>query len=154
VIPSVALFGGAGQTHGIRDARGAAGVSRERARESLSGRSGTLPPRHGGYSLASFAVDVRARLPRSSQRVAHQALVSYPEPRKGVAVELQDQRKSVSVADVQVVRGSGYPVGLGGSLLLMAGILVIPFAIAGYVGLTLLLFLPLLGLRRMFPRIA
>jgi hypothetical protein len=36
----------------------------------------------------------------------------------------------------------------------MAGILVIPFAIAGYVGLTLLLFLPLLGLRRMFPRIA
>lgn len=62
--------------------------------------------------------------------------------------------QSVSVANVRGVRGSGrYPVGLGGSsLLLMAGILVVPSVIAGYVGLTALLFLPLLGLRRMFPR--
>ena len=36
-------------------------------------------------------------------------------------------------------------------LLLLACILVAPFVIAGYVGLTVLLFLPLLGLRRMFP---
>jgi hypothetical protein len=67
-------------------------------------------------------------------------------------MELQDHGESVSVAEVQVVRGSGYPVGLGAGLSLMAGILVIPFAIAGYVVLTVLLFLPLLGLRRMFPR--
>ena len=41
--------------------------------------------------------------------------------------------------------------GLRGSrLLLTAGILVAPLVITGYVGLTLLLFLPLLGLRRMF----
>jgi hypothetical protein len=39
----------------------------------------------------------------------------------------------------------------GGGLLLM-GILVASLAMAGYVGLTVLLFLPLLGLRRMFPR--
>ena len=37
-------------------------------------------------------------------------------------------------------------------LVLMACILVAPFVIAGYVGLTVLLFLPLLGLRRMFSR--
>jgi len=36
--------------------------------------------------------------------------------------------------------------------LLVAGIFVAPFVIAGYVGLTVLLLLPLLGLRRMFPR--
>ena len=43
--------------------------------------------------------------------------------------------------------------GLRGSrLLLMAGILVAPLVITGYVGLTVLLFLPLLGLRAMFPR--
>ena len=43
--------------------------------------------------------------------------------------------------------------GLRGSrLLLIAGILVAPLVIMGYVGLTVLLFLPLLGLRRMFPR--
>ncbi len=43
--------------------------------------------------------------------------------------------------------------GLRGSrLLLIAGILVAPLVIIGYVGLTVLLFLPLLGLRRMFPR--
>jgi hypothetical protein len=37
-----------------------------------------------------------------------------------------------------------------GSRLLLLGILVAPLVIA-YVGLTVLLFLPLLGLRRMFP---
>jgi hypothetical protein len=41
---------------------------------------------------------------------------------------------------------------LRGSRLLLLGILVAPLVIAGYVGLTVLLFLPLLGLRRMFPR--
>ena len=40
----------------------------------------------------------------------------------------------------------------GRRLLLMAGIFVAPLVITGYVGLTVLLFLPLLGLRRMFPR--
>ena len=43
-------------------------------------------------------------------------------------------------------------IGLRGGGLLLMGILVAPLAIAGYVGLTVLLFLPLLGLRRMFPR--
>ena len=43
--------------------------------------------------------------------------------------------------------------GLRGSrLLLIVGILVAPLVITGFVGLTVLLFLPLLGLRRMFPR--
>jgi hypothetical protein len=37
-------------------------------------------------------------------------------------------------------------------LLLLLGILLAPLAMAAYVGLTLLLFLPLLGLRRVFPR--
>ena len=40
----------------------------------------------------------------------------------------------------------------GNRLLLIVGILVAPFVIMGYVGLGVLLFLPLLGLRRMFPR--
>jgi hypothetical protein len=39
----------------------------------------------------------------------------------------------------------------GGARLLMT-ILVAPLVIAGYMGLAVLLFLPLLGLRRMFPR--
>jgi hypothetical protein len=39
-----------------------------------------------------------------------------------------------------------------GSRLLLLGMLVAPLVMAGYVGLTVLLFLPLLGLRRMFPR--
>lgn len=34
----------------------------------------------------------------------------------------------------------------------MAGVVVAPLVIAGYVGLTALFLLPLLGLRRMFPR--
>ena len=41
---------------------------------------------------------------------------------------------------------------LRGSGLLLLGILVAPLVMAGYAGLTVLLFLPLLGLRRMFPR--
>ena len=41
---------------------------------------------------------------------------------------------------------------LRGSRLLLLGILVAPLVIAGYVGLTVLLFLPLLGLRRIFRR--
>jgi hypothetical protein len=41
---------------------------------------------------------------------------------------------------------------LRGSRLLLLGILVAPLVMAGYVGLTVLFFLPLLGLRRMFPR--
>jgi len=40
----------------------------------------------------------------------------------------------------------------GNRLLLIVGILVAPFVIMGYVGLGVLLFLPLLGLRRAFPR--
>jgi len=43
-------------------------------------------------------------------------------------------------------------IGVRGSRLLLLGILVAPLVMAGYVGLTVLLFLPLLGLRRMFPR--
>ena len=43
-------------------------------------------------------------------------------------------------------------VSLRGSRLLLLGVLVAPLVTAGYVGLTVLLFLPLLGLRRMFPR--
>jgi hypothetical protein len=35
---------------------------------------------------------------------------------------------------------------------LMAGMLLVPVVTAGYVGLTLFLFVPLLGLRRLFPR--
>ena len=41
---------------------------------------------------------------------------------------------------------------LRGSFLLLLGILAAPLVMTGYVGLTVLLFLPLLGLRRMFPR--
>jgi len=33
----------------------------------------------------------------------------------------------------------------------LVGVFVAPLVMAGYVGLTVLLFLPLLGLRRMFP---
>jgi len=40
----------------------------------------------------------------------------------------------------------------GNRLLLIVGILVAPFVIMGFVGLGVLLFLPLLGLRRIFPR--
>jgi hypothetical protein len=43
-------------------------------------------------------------------------------------------------------------VSLRGGRLLLLGIILAPLVMAGYVGLTLLLFLPLLGLRRMFPR--
>ena len=39
-----------------------------------------------------------------------------------------------------------------GSRLLLFGILVAPLMMAGYLGLTVLFFLPLLGLRRAFPR--
>ena len=46
-------------------------------------------------------------------------------------------------------RMSGLP---GSCLLLMVRILVVPLVITGYVGLTVLLFLPLLGLRWMFSR--
>src|SRR5919204_3980264 len=42
-------------------------------------------------------------------------------------------------------------IGLRGGGLLLMGILVASLAMAAYVGLTVLLFLPLLGLRRMFP---
>jgi hypothetical protein len=42
--------------------------------------------------------------------------------------------------------------GLRGSRPLLMGILVAPLVMAGYLGLTALLILPLLGLRRMFPR--
>ena len=40
----------------------------------------------------------------------------------------------------------------GGYLLLLLGIVVVPLVIAGYMALTAVLFLPLLGLRGMFPR--
>ena len=43
-------------------------------------------------------------------------------------------------------------ISLRGIPLLLLGILLAPLVMAGYVGLTVLLFLPLLGLRRMFPR--
>ena len=44
-------------------------------------------------------------------------------------------------------------LGLAGDrLLVMAGILVAALVVTGYVALTVLLFLPLLGLRRMLPR--
>jgi len=41
---------------------------------------------------------------------------------------------------------------LRGIALLLLGILLAPLVMAGYVGLTVLLFLPLRGMRRMFPR--
>jgi RNA recognition motif-containing protein len=40
----------------------------------------------------------------------------------------------------------------GGRLLFVAGLVAAPLVITGYVGLTLLVFLPLLGLRMIFPR--
>jgi hypothetical protein len=40
----------------------------------------------------------------------------------------------------------------GGRLLVMASILLAPLVVAGYVGLTLLFFLPLLGFRMVFRR--
>ena len=43
-------------------------------------------------------------------------------------------------------------ISLRGGHLLLVGILAAPLVIAGYVGLTALFFLPLLGLRKMFPR--
>ena len=43
-------------------------------------------------------------------------------------------------------------ISLRGGRLLLLGILLAPLVMAVYVGLTVLLFLPLLGLRRMFPR--
>ena len=43
-------------------------------------------------------------------------------------------------------------ISLRGSRLLLLGILLAPLVMAGYVGLTVLLFLPLLGLRMLFPR--
>jgi len=43
-------------------------------------------------------------------------------------------------------------ISLRGSRLLLLGILVAPVVMAGYVGLMVLLFLPLLGLRRIFRR--
>ena len=43
-------------------------------------------------------------------------------------------------------------ISLRGSRLLLLGVLLAPLVMAGYVGLTVLLFLPLLGLRWMFPR--
>ena len=85
-------------------------------------------------------------------------------------MELQDHGEAVQCADVQVIR-DGARLGVphwwqaggdvtaprpdgeyGSRLVLMACILVAPLVIAGYVGLTVLLFLPLLGLRRMLSR--
>ena len=43
-----------------------------------------------------------------------------------------------------------YHVG-GRRAVVVAGVVVAPFVIAGYVGLTMMLVLPLLGLRWMFP---
>jgi hypothetical protein len=43
-------------------------------------------------------------------------------------------------------------ISLRGSSLLLLGFLVAPLLMAGYVALTVVLFLPLLGLRRMFRR--
>ena len=43
-------------------------------------------------------------------------------------------------------------ISLRGGRLLLLGILLAPLVMAGYVGLTVLLFLPLLGLRRIFRR--
>ena len=42
----------------------------------------------------------------------------------------------------------------GNRALIAAGVLAAPLVFAGYVGLTMLLILPLLGLRAMFPRTA
>ena len=42
----------------------------------------------------------------------------------------------------------------GSRVLMVAGVLAAPFLVAGYVGLTMLLVLPLVGLRSMFPRSA
>jgi hypothetical protein len=69
----------------------------------------------------------------------------------------QRRRESEHLGTVRVMRDSGALretiLGLrGDTLLLMGGMLVAAFVIAGYVTMTVLLFLPLLGMRMMFPR--
>jgi hypothetical protein len=44
------------------------------------------------------------------------------------------------------------PYAPGSRVLIAAGVLAAPFACAGYVGITMVLVLPLLALRAMFPR--
>jgi hypothetical protein len=61
---------------------------------------------------------------------------------KGTAMQYED---TIEIRGVTSVRGS---------FLLLLGILAAPLVMTGYVGLTVLLFLPLLGLRRMFPRLS
>ena len=75
-------------------------------------------------------------------------------PRQGRHAEVARHQPAAGVTSMD-----RYPplreriIGLrGGRLLLMARILVAPLVITLYVGLTVLLLLPLLGLRRMFPR--
>lgn len=68
-------------------------------------------------------------------------------PRQGTRYEPEDGMTSMD----------RYPlrermISLRGSRLLVLGILLAPLVVAGYVGLTVVLFLPLLGLRRIFRR--
>jgi len=71
-------------------------------------------------------------------------------------MERQVHGESVHFAHAQVHRHAllrERMVGLRGRLLPMAGILVAPYVITGYLGLAVLLVLPLIGLRRIFRRL-
>ena len=69
-------------------------------------------------------------------------------------MERQDHGESVPFADAQVAAPQlrERMVGLRGRLLRVAGILVASFAITGYLGVTVLLVLLLLGMRSILPR--
>lgn len=73
------------------------------------------------------------------------------------------------IATYRARTGSAAPIALGGAqgrdtprlpyapgnrMLIAVGVLAAPLVFAGYAGLTVLLVLPLLGLRTMFPRTA
>ena len=71
-------------------------------------------------------------------------------------MERRAHGESVRVARAQVDRHALLRERMGGfrgRLLPMAGVLVAPFVITGYLGLAVLLVLPLVGLRRIFRRL-
>ena len=81
--------------------------------------------------------------------------IAWPRARRGKVVIPKSLAMSLGLGVTSMDR---YPPlqermsDLRSRLRLTAGILVAPLVITGYMGLTLLLFLPLLGLRTMFPR--
>ena len=96
------------------------------------------------YRVVPFAADVRVRLPRSSQRVAYQALVPLSEPRKRGSMKLRDQHDAVQGLGRRSHVGNSRAVAIG-------GVVAAPFVIAAYAALTMMFILPLLGLRWLFP---